>query len=86
MSAHQKGKDYFQGFQNRFYNYIKERYPEKDLIRSNPQKDHKNKLSVREYKEQKEIKEELIRENEKFKEKKCNSKKWNLKSTIEKNS
>lgn len=69
VSACQKGKDYFCGFQERFYNHIKEHYPDKSLIRSNPEKDHDNKLSVKEYKEQQELKKELHKENEKLKEK-----------------
>lgn len=69
VSACQKGKDYFCRFQERFYNYIKEHYPDKSLIRSNPEKDHDNKLSVKEYKEQQELKKELHRVNEKLKEK-----------------
>lgn len=41
MSQHQKGKDYFRGFQGRFYDYMKERYPEKNLERTDPQKEHR---------------------------------------------
>ena len=29
VSQHQKGNDYFRGFQDRFYEYMKERYPDK---------------------------------------------------------
>ena len=33
VSQHQKGKDYFRGFQDRFFEHMKERYRKKDLQR-----------------------------------------------------
>ncbi len=36
VSQHQKGKDCFRGFQDRFYGYMKERYPDKELERVDP--------------------------------------------------
>lgn len=64
VSQHQKGKDYFRGFQDRFYNYMKDRYPEKYLQRTNPNKDHDKKLSVREYKKNQDLKHELEQERQ----------------------
>lgn len=55
-------KDYFKGFQNRFYDYMKERYPDKDLQRTNPERDHDKKMTVKEYKENQDIKRELEQE------------------------
>ena len=51
VSQHQKGKDYFRGFQDRFYEYMKEHYPDKELQRINPKRDHDKKMTVKEYKE-----------------------------------
>lgn len=62
VSQHQKGKDYFRGFQDRFYEYMKERYPEKDLQRINAERDHDKKMSVKEYKENADMKRELEQE------------------------
>ncbi|MDF2610411.1 MAG: hypothetical protein K0R92_1885 [Lachnospiraceae bacterium] len=39
------------------------------LIRSDPSKDHNQKLSIKEYKEHQELKKELLRNNEKLKKK-----------------
>ena len=62
VSQHQKGKDYFRGFQDRFYEYMKERYPDKDLQRTNPERDHDKKMTVKEYKENQDMKRELEQE------------------------
>lgn len=62
VSKHQKGKDYFRGFQDRFYEYMKERYPNKDLQRINPERDHNKKMTVKEYKENEDMKRELEQE------------------------
>jgi len=62
ISQHQKGKDYFKGFQDRFYYYMKERYPDKDLQRNNPERDHDKKQTVKEYKENEDMKRELEQE------------------------
>lgn len=62
ISQHQKGKDYFKGFQDRFYNYMRERYPDKELQRNNPERDHDKKLTVKEYKENEDMKRELEQE------------------------
>lgn len=59
MSQHQKGKDYFRGFQDRFYSYMKERYPDKELARVDPQKEHRKKMFVREYKANQDFKKEI---------------------------
>ena len=59
VSKVQKGKDYFRGFQDRYYNYMREKYPDRDLERTNPNRDHARKLTVKEYKEFKEIQREF---------------------------
>jgi hypothetical protein len=79
VSNYQKGKDYFIGFQERFYSHVKEHYPDKNLVRRNPEKDHDSKLSVKEYKEQKELKKEIISHNEILKEIVAQLKEMNLK-------
>ena len=66
VSQHQKGKDYFRGFQDRFYEYMKERYPDKALERTDPNKDHDKKLTVKEYKENKDLKHELEQERQRL--------------------
>lgn len=66
VSQHQKGKDYFRGFQDRFYAYMKERYPEKDLQRTDPDRSHDKKLSVKEYKENQEMKKEIEQERQRL--------------------
>lgn len=66
VSQHQKGKDYFRGFQDRFYGYMKERYPDKELERVDPQKEHRKKLSVREYKENQDFKKEIEQERQRL--------------------
>lgn len=62
ISQHQKGKYYFRGFQDRFYEYMIERYPDKDLQRTNPKRDHDKKMTVKEYKENQDMKRELEQE------------------------
>ena len=59
VTAHQKGCDYFKGFQNRFYKYMRERYPEKTLQRTDSARDHNRKTTVKEYKENQDFKHEL---------------------------
>lgn len=66
VSQHQKGKDYFRGFQDRFYAYMKERYPAKDLQRTDPDRSHDKKLSVKEYKENQEMKKEIEQERQRL--------------------
>lgn len=55
-------KYFLKGFQDRFYDYMKERYPDKDLQRNNPERDHDKKLTVKEYKESEDMKRELEQE------------------------
>ena len=64
VSQHQKGKDYFKGFQDRFHDYMKKRYPDKELQWNNPEHDHDKKLTVKEYKENKDMKHELEQERQ----------------------
>ena len=66
VSKHQKGKDYFRGFLDRFYDHMRERYPDKDLQRTDPNRDHEKKLSVREYKENQDFKRELEQEHKRL--------------------
>lgn len=66
VSQHQKGKDYFKGFQDRFYDYMKERYPDKALERTDPEKEYRKKLSVREYKENQDFKKEIEQERQRL--------------------
>ena len=66
VSKHQKGKDYFRGLQDRFYEHMRERYPDKDLQRTDPQRDHDKKLSVKEYKENQDFKRELEQERQRL--------------------
>lgn len=66
VSQHQKGKDYFRGFQDRFFEYMRERYPDKNLQRTDPAKDHDKKLSVKEYKENQDLKHELEQERQRL--------------------
>ena len=44
---------------DRYYNYMLEKYPDRDLERTNPNRDHARKLTVKEYKEFKEIQREF---------------------------
>lgn len=66
ISKQQKGKDYFRGFQDRFYNYMRDRYPDKDLQRTDPNRDHNKKMSVREYKDFKDIQREFREKKDKL--------------------
>lgn len=66
VTAHQKGRDYFKGFQDRFYEYMRERYPEKDLQRTDPTRDHNRKMTVKEYKENQDFKRELEQERQRL--------------------
>lgn len=66
VSQHQKGKDYFRGFQDRFFEHMKERYPKKDLQRYDPERDHTKKLSIKEYKENQDMKRELEQERQRL--------------------
>lgn len=59
ITQQQRGKDYFRGLQDRYYNYMREKYPDKDIQRKNPERDHDKKLSVKEYKEFKEVQREF---------------------------
>lgn len=62
VSQHQKGRDYFKGFQDRFYEYMREPYPDIELQRNNPERDHSKKMTVKEYKENADMKRELEQE------------------------
>lgn len=73
-SDFKKSQLYYKQFQDRFYEHMKERYPEKDLQRTDPNRDHEKKLKVKEYKEFKELqrefrekKEYLLEKNEQLK-------------------
>lgn len=65
VSEAQPGKDYFRGFQDRYYNYMCEKYPEKNLQRTDPNKDHDKKMTVREYKEFKDFQNECREKRDK---------------------
>ena len=45
---------------------MKERYPNKDLEHVDPQKEHRKKLSVREYKENQDFKKEIEQERQRL--------------------
>ena len=62
VTAHQKGKAYFRGFQDRFYTFMNELYPEKNLQREKSDRDHTKKMSVKEYKANQEFKQDLLKE------------------------
>lgn len=73
-SDFKKSQLYYKQFQDRFFERMKERYPEKNLQRTDPNRDHDKKLKVKEYKEFKELqkefrekKEHLLEKNEKLK-------------------
>lgn len=55
VSKAQPGKNYFRGFQDRYFNHMREKFPEKNLQRTDPNRDHARKMTVKEYKEFKEI-------------------------------
>jgi hypothetical protein len=74
VSQCQKGRDYFRGFQDRFYVFMRERYPEKCLERTDLEQEHRRKMSVKEYKENKDLervieqeRQRLLAKNEKLK-------------------
>lgn len=69
ITQQQRGKDYFRGFQDRYYEYMRERYPDKDLQRIDPNRDHEKKLSVKEYKEFKDFQREFRERAEHIKDK-----------------
>lgn len=73
-SDFKKSQFYYKQFQDRFFERMRERYPEKDLQRTDPNRDHDKKLKVKEYKEFKELqrefrekKEHLLEKNEQLK-------------------
>lgn len=73
-SDFKKSQLYYKQFQDRFFDHMKERYPEKNLQRTDPSRDHEKKLKVKEYKEFKELqrefrekKEHLLEKNEQLK-------------------
>ena len=73
-SDFKKSQLYYKQFQDRFYDRMREKYPEKDLQRIDPNRDHEKKLKVKEYKEFKELqrefrekKEHLLEKNEQLK-------------------
>ena len=59
-------RSHFRGFQDRFYAHMRERYPDKELQRTDPNRDHEKKLSVREYKENQDFKRELEQEHKRL--------------------
>lgn len=73
-SDFKKSQLYYKQFQDRFFEHMRERYPEKNLQRTDPNRDHDKKLKVKEYKEFKELqrefrekKEHLLEKNEQLK-------------------
>lgn len=66
VSQCQKGRDYFKGFQDRFYDFMRERFPEKCLERTDPEQEHRRKMSVREYKENKDFEREIEQERQRL--------------------
>lgn len=64
VSQCQKGRDYFKGFQDRFFDHMRERYPEKDLQRTDPEQEHRKKMTVKEYKENKDLEREIEQERQ----------------------
>ena len=69
-----KSQLYYKQFQDRFYDRMREKYPKKDLKRTDPNRDHDKKMKVKEYKEFKELqrefrekKEHLLEKNEQLK-------------------
>lgn len=63
-SDFKKSQLYYKQFQDRFYEHMRERYPEKDLQRTDPNRDHEKKLKVKEYKEFKELQREFREKKE----------------------
>ena len=45
---------------------MKERYPDKNLERTDPEKEHRKKMSVREYKENQDFKKEIEQESQRL--------------------
>lgn len=73
-SDFKKSQLYYKQFQDRFFEHMRERYPEKNLQRTDPNRDHDKKMKVKEYKEFKELqrefrekKEHLLEKNEQLK-------------------
>lgn len=73
-SDFKKSQLYYKQFQDRFFERMREKYPEKDLQRTDPNRDHDKKMKVKEYKEFKELqrefrekKEYLLEKNEQLK-------------------
>lgn len=73
-SDFKKSQLYYKQFQYSFYDRMREKYPEKDLQRTDPNRDHDKKMKVKEYKEFKELqrefrekKEHLLDKNEQLK-------------------
>lgn len=63
-SDFKKSQLYYKQFQDRFYEHMRERYPEKDLQRTDPNRDHNKKMKVKEYKEFKELQREFREKKE----------------------
>ncbi len=68
-SDFKKSQLYYKQFQDRFYERMREKYPEKDLQRTDPNRDHDKKLKVKEYKEFKELQKEFREKKERLLEK-----------------
>lgn len=73
-SDFKKSQLYYKQFQDRFFERMREKYPEKNLQRTDPNRDHNKKMKVKEYKEFKELqrefrekKEHLLEKNEQLK-------------------
>lgn len=63
-SDFKKSQLYYKQFQDRFFEHMKERYPEKNLQRTDPNRDHDKKMKVKEYKEFKELQREFREKKE----------------------
>lgn len=66
VSKAQPTKNYFKGFQDRYWEHMKEKYPDRNLQRTDPNRDHNKKLTVKEYKEFKEIQKEFRERKERL--------------------
>lgn len=63
-SDFKKSQLYYKQFQDKFFEHMRERYPEKNLQRTDPNRDHEKKLKVKEYKEFKELQREFREKKE----------------------
>lgn len=63
-SDFKKSQLYYKQFQDRFFEHMREKYPEKNLQRTDPNRDHYKKMKVKEYKEFKELQREFREKKE----------------------